>query len=144
MLAHTLMPRDCKCQWLVTQTHVQGLRQSHMGGEMEPAKREDWMTGQTLVSCLTHSVSQLSISEHVWGIFKFPLSAWLSPFNASLLGVDWLSSLNNCLRSSSWLSAFELLFPNFSGVKMKWKRNDVLDSGMRVNIFRRSRRKMKG
>lgn len=51
LLAHTLRLRDCKCQWLVTQT------QSHMGSEMEPAKREDRMTGQTLVSCLTHSVS---------------------------------------------------------------------------------------
>lgn len=51
MLAHTLRLRDSKCQWLVTQT------QSHMGSEMEPAKRKDRMTGQTLVSCLTHSVS---------------------------------------------------------------------------------------
>lgn len=31
--------------------------QSHMDSEMKPAKMEDQMTGQTLVSCLTHSAA---------------------------------------------------------------------------------------
>lgn len=51
MLTHTWALRNCKCQRLVSQTR------SQTGRETEPAKREGQMTGQTLVSCLTHSVS---------------------------------------------------------------------------------------
>lgn len=121
MLAHTLSLRDCKCQWLVTQI------QSHMGSEMEPAKREDRMTGQTLVSCLTHSVSDYqSLDVYYFTtlcIFKFLFSAWLSPFSTSLLDVDWLSFLNNCLRSPIGFG-FKLLSPVLEG--LSWNGKEIM------------------
>lgn len=90
-------------------------------------------TGRTLLSCLTHSVTvspwtRLRRYFTTLCILKFLFSAWLSPFNTSLLDVDWFS-FNNvlCLRSSKWL-LLPIAYPNFSGVKLKWKKKDVLDS----------------
>lgn len=40
----------------------------------------------------------------------------------------WITSL----RSSNWLR-LQIAFPNFSGVKLKWKRNATLDWGLRCD-----------
>lgn len=70
--ACTWAQRDCKCQQLVTQTG------SQTGSEMPPAKREGQMTGYTLVSCLTRSVSacqSLDLSQPpLYGSVKFHIS----------------------------------------------------------------------
>lgn len=97
-------------------------------------KREDRTTGQTLVSCLTHSVSScqsLDMSEALLYAFShFHSAAWLFPFSTSPPDVDWFSSSSNCLRSPNWLR-LQIAFPNFSGVKLKWKRNYALDAEIR-------------
>lgn len=89
---------------------------------------------KTLLSCLTHSVTvdpwtRLRRYFTTLCILEFLFSAWLSPFNTSLLDVDWFSFDNVLrLRSSKWLR-LPIAYPNFSGVELKWKKKkDVLDS----------------
>lgn len=84
-------------------------------------------TGRTLLSCLTHSVTvdpwtRLRRYFTTLCILEFLFSAWLSPFNTSLLDVDWFSFDNVLrLRSSKWLR-LPIAYPNFSGVELKWKK----------------------